>query len=209
MARVAADGAAYIDAALRAFGAAGTATAAERGPLRPDRPREGSCAPTWRPRSAPVDSATTRPARGSGAHSHAPLAQTNSKGIEVTDQPDPLAVFRALADRYARHAAEQDCNAAASTIDEVRRFQWGLAAGWRSAEGLVRHTLAVLDNSRTTLDNPPASGDAGDARRRALAHNAVGTALNAHGEWLPLSVREAVADAVLATLDSPGQPPCS
>lgn len=71
----------------------------------------------------------------------------------MTDQPDPLAAFRALADRYARHAAEQDRYAAASTIDEVRPVQWGLAAGWRSAEFLLRHTLA-------DLDNPAASGGA-------------------------------------------------
>lgn len=46
-------------------------------------------------------------------------------------------------------------------------------------------------------------------RRRALAHNAVGPALNTHGEWLPLSVREAIADAVLAAVDgeTPGPLP--
>ncbi|GHB55812.1 hypothetical protein GCM10010331_49590 [Streptomyces xanthochromogenes] len=37
-----------------------------------------------------------------------------------------------------------------------------------------------------------------DTRRRALARNAVAPVLNAPGQWLPLSVREAVADAVLA-----------
>ncbi|MFK0182030.1 hypothetical protein ACIQVR_39470 [Streptomyces xanthochromogenes] len=41
----------------------------------------------------------------------------------------------------------------------------------------------------------------GARRRRALARNAVGPALNVHGHWLPLSVREAVADAVLAAAD--------
>lgn len=41
--------------------------------------------------------------------------------------------------------------------------------------------------------------------RRALARNAVGPALNERGEWLPLSVRQAVADAVLAAVDE--QPP--
>lgn len=40
-------------------------------------------------------------------------------------------------------------------------------------------------------------------RRRALAFNAVGPAVNAAGCWLPLSARRAVADAVLeATADS-------
>lgn len=37
-------------------------------------------------------------------------------------------------------------------------------------------------------------------RRRALAFNAVLPALKAHDQWLPLSVRQAVADAVLATV---------
>ncbi|NUL14486.1 hypothetical protein [Streptomyces lunaelactis] len=41
------------------------------------------------------------------------------------------------------------------------------------------------------------------ARRHALAFNAVGPALNERGEWLPLSVRKAVADAVLAAIDNP------
>ncbi|MFD7554151.1 hypothetical protein ACFV9E_06375 [Streptomyces sp. NPDC059835] len=36
-----------------------------------------------------------------------------------------------------------------------------------------------------------------DQRRRALAFNAVGPAVNAAGYWLPLSARRAVADAVL------------
>jgi hypothetical protein len=202
--------------------------------------------------------------------------------------PDPLAPFRALADRYASEAAEQDRNVAALDIDEVRPVQWGIAAGWRHAEGLLRHTLNSRDNSRTTPDNPTASDDgtcsapatetepnnlvqvgwycwrcrainaqacrsdsvpvhvpaewagemeaeiarredepddtglaeadidrmmadgepvqivtppdpaSDDTRRRALARNAVGPALNAHGQWLPLSAREAVADAVLA-----------
>ncbi|MEU9640913.1 hypothetical protein [Streptomyces sp. NPDC048188] len=38
-------------------------------------------------------------------------------------------------------------------------------------------------------------------QRRARAFNAVGPALSAHDQWLPLSVRQAVADAVLAALD--------
>lgn len=37
-------------------------------------------------------------------------------------------------------------------------------------------------------------------RRRALAFNAVGPALNEHDEWVPLSVRKAVADAVLEAI---------
>lgn len=42
-----------------------------------------------------------------------------------------------------------------------------------------------------------------DARalRRALAANAVGTAVNASGAWLPLTARQAVADAVLAAIE--------
>lgn len=39
------------------------------------------------------------------------------------------------------------------------------------------------------------------ALRRALAVNAVGITLNAVGEWLPLSVRQAVADAVLVAVE--------
>ncbi|MFJ6066551.1 hypothetical protein ACIQHU_26345 [Streptomyces tendae] len=38
-------------------------------------------------------------------------------------------------------------------------------------------------------------------QRRARAFNAVGPALSAHDQWLPLSVRQAVADAVLDALD--------
>jgi hypothetical protein len=37
-------------------------------------------------------------------------------------------------------------------------------------------------------------------RRRALAFNAVGPAVNAAGCWLPLSARRAVADAVLEAI---------
>ncbi|MFJ8016206.1 hypothetical protein [Streptomyces sp. NPDC096339] len=44
-------------------------------------------------------------------------------------------------------------------------------------------------------------------RRRALAFNAVGPALKAHEEWVPLSVRRAVADAVLAAVDTQSEPP--
>ncbi|MFD9763213.1 DUF6085 family protein [[Kitasatospora] papulosa] len=40
------------------------------------------------------------------------------------------------------------------------------------------------------------------SRRRALAFNAVLPALKAHDQWLPLSVRQAVADAVLAAVDT-------
>lgn len=39
--------------------------------------------------------------------------------------------------------------------------------------------------------------DETDSRRRALAFNAVGPAINSRGYWLPLSARRAVADAVL------------
>ncbi|MFF3620024.1 hypothetical protein [Streptomyces sp. NPDC002467] len=39
--------------------------------------------------------------------------------------------------------------------------------------------------------------DQPEARRRALAFNAVGPAINQAGYWLPLSARRAVADAVL------------
>ncbi|KAF2774657.1 hypothetical protein [Streptomyces sp. OM5714] len=42
-----------------------------------------------------------------------------------------------------------------------------------------------------------------DLQRRARAFNAVGPTLSAHDQWLPLSVRQAVADAVLAALDEP------
>lgn len=41
----------------------------------------------------------------------------------------------------------------------------------------------------------------GHARLRALAVDAVGPVLNKHGAWLPLSVRQAVADAVLAAVE--------
>ncbi|MGW1492594.1 hypothetical protein [Streptomyces sp. NPDC002402] len=42
----------------------------------------------------------------------------------------------------------------------------------------------------------------GHELRRALAFNAVGPALNEHGAWLPPTVRQAVADAVLAAVDT-------
>ncbi|TXS50144.1 hypothetical protein [Streptomyces sp. t39] len=44
-------------------------------------------------------------------------------------------------------------------------------------------------------------------RRRALAFNAVGPALKARDQWLPLSVRQAVADAVLAAVDTDEEGP--
>jgi hypothetical protein len=40
-----------------------------------------------------------------------------------------------------------------------------------------------------------------ERRRHALAFNAVAPALKAHDQWLPLSVRKAVAEAVLAVAD--------
>lgn len=101
------------------------------------------------------------------------LLQQTIKQVDGLRQPDndsvPRHAINALADRYAAEAAEQDCNAAASTIDEVRRIQWGLAAGWRHAEGLLRHTLAGLDNPRTTPDKSVGSGDAEAAVARARA----------------------------------------
>lgn len=42
----------------------------------------------------------------------------------------------------------------------------------------------------------------GHELRRALAADAVGPALNKHGAWLPDHVRQAVADAVLAAVDT-------
>ncbi|MFE4867679.1 hypothetical protein [Streptomyces sp. NPDC056682] len=82
----------------------------------------------------------------------------------MTDQPkaadpDPLAPFRALADQYADKFAESLRNSKASTLDEARRALQDVAAGWAGAEFLLRHTLADLDNSRTTPDDPPASSD--------------------------------------------------
>ncbi|MCY0959949.1 hypothetical protein [Streptomyces sp. H27-H5] len=44
--------------------------------------------------------------------------------------------------------------------------------------------------------------DETERRRNALAFNAVQPALKAHGERLPMSVRKAVADAVLAAVDA-------
>lgn len=237
-------------------------------------------------------------------------APSSPVGVSAVDQ---LAPFRALADRYAAKAAESTRHAKIADDDEKRLSTQGIAAGWRSAEFLLRHTLTDLDNSRTTPDNPatlPAQSRRPDltirlgkateetfrihlaqfgidtpgcdcghnemgvewhatdcqwrtsrttpdnptgsafpdvrgrcpacrgeslfvgsggyitcarrecpepdaastllervpdniaaeaiaARRRALARNAVGAVLNTHGQWLPLSVREAVADAVL------------
>ena len=52
-----------------------------------------------------------------------------------------------------------------------------------------------------------ASALTGSDLRRALAFNAVGPALNERDEWLPLSVRQAVADAVLAAVDGAAPAP--
>jgi hypothetical protein len=48
-----------------------------------------------------------------------------------------------------------------------------------------------------------------DSNARALAFNAVGPALAESGDWLPLSVRQRVADAVLAALESAETPPAA
>lgn len=45
--------------------------------------------------------------------------------------------------------------------------------------------------------------DLAAARRRALAFNAVGPALTKHDRHLPLSIRQEIADAVLAAIDNP------
>ncbi|WP_097930918.1 MULTISPECIES: hypothetical protein [unclassified Streptomyces] len=48
------------------------------------------------------------------------------------------------------------------------------------------------------------SSDPADARRRhALAFNAVGPVLTKHDRHLPLTVRQEIADAVLAAIDNP------
>ncbi|GGY71239.1 hypothetical protein [Streptomyces xanthochromogenes] len=92
----------------------------------------------------------------------------------MSDQPDPLALFRALADQYVAQAAETARKATGSTTDEARRAQQGIAAGWQHAEFLLRRTLNDPDNSRTTGNNPRASDS---TRRRALARNAVAPVL--------------------------------
>lgn len=67
-------------------------------------------------------------------------------------EPDPLAPFRVLADQYAAKAAESTRNANTAPLT-IRTANQGIAAGWRSAEFLLRHTI-------NNLDNPPASEDA-------------------------------------------------
>ncbi|MGW5529437.1 hypothetical protein [Streptomyces xanthochromogenes] len=68
----------------------------------------------------------------------------------IREARTPLARFRALADRYAAEAAEAARNAETSTtIGDARLAQEGIAAGWRHAEFLLRHTLDDLDNSAT------------------------------------------------------------
>jgi hypothetical protein len=59
------------------------------------------------------------------------------------------------------------------------------------------------DNLRTTPDNPAASNNETDNNRRALACNAIAPVLRRNGQWLPLNVRLAIADEVLAALDGP------
>ncbi|WP_329217380.1 hypothetical protein [Streptomyces microflavus] len=48
-----------------------------------------------------------------------------------------------------------------------------------------------------------AAGESAAHRRRALAFNAIGPALAKHDRHLPLSVRQEIADAVLAAIDNP------
>ncbi|MFB4294818.1 hypothetical protein ACBI99_44815 [Nonomuraea sp. ATR24] len=49
-----------------------------------------------------------------------------------------------------------------------------------------------------------------EQRLRGLAHNAVASTLDEHGHWLPLIVRQAVADAVIAVLaESEAEPSCA
>lgn len=67
--------------------------------------------------------------------------------------PDSLAPFRALADQYAAKAAESTRNANTAPLT-IRTANQGIAAGWRSAEFLLRHTLTSLDTGRPTPDNP-------------------------------------------------------
>lgn len=43
------------------------------------------------------------------------------------------------------------------------------------------------------------------SRRHALAFNAVAPALREHDQWLPLSVRKAVAESVVAAVDTTDQ----
>jgi hypothetical protein len=57
--------------------------------------------------------------------------------------------------------------------------------------------------ARTTPDNPAASNNETDNNRRALACNAIAPVLRRNGQWLPLNVRLAIADEVLAALDGP------
>ena len=67
-----------------------------------------------------------------------------------------------------------------------------------------------MSDTTTPANGPQTGTDAldGPDLRRALAFNAVGPALNERGEWLPLSVRQAVADAVLAAVDGTAPEPC-
>lgn len=50
--------------------------------------------------------------------------------------------------------------------------------------------------------------DESASRRRALAFNAVGPAVNEAGCWLPFSARRTVADAVLAAIADPAAGYC-
>ncbi|MFD9630109.1 hypothetical protein [Streptomyces violascens] len=91
------------------------------------------------------------------------LDRTIKQADRLHEQPPAGSVPRrtvdALADRYAAEAAACNRTAAASRIPELRPVVEGIAAGWAGAEWMLRHVLDDLDNSRTTPDNPPASGD--------------------------------------------------
>jgi hypothetical protein len=71
---------------------------------------------------------------------------------------------------------------------------------WNSPEDAVYDSP---DTARTTPDNPAASNNETDNNRRALACNAIAPVLRRNGQWLPLNVRLAIADEVLAALDGP------
>jgi hypothetical protein len=75
----------------------------------------------------------------------------------------------------------------------------------------ARRECPEPDAASTLLERVPdnIAAEAIAARRRALARNAVGAVLNTHGQWLPLTVREAVADAVLAAAEGADDTPAA